>query len=150
MSYPDRHEIGPFFEDEGSDKFPTLRLGDKILDVNLNGREFTVGDQTYEVTLGLLPLMFEKKPDLKNMTDNDQQTYLDLLDFTNALYKDTDKRKSIYASNASKLQQVIKPLLQARMAMERAEQRNEFLNEARGFYASERLPNINIGVTPIC
>ena len=95
--------------------------------MHTNGREFTVEDRTYEVTPGLLAPMFEKKPDLNNVTDSDQQTYLDLLDFTIALYKDNDRNKGVYATNFHKYQQVIKPLLQKRMAMERARRTNPFL-----------------------
>ena len=124
---------GPYFESDGTDQYPALKLGDKILDMRTNGREFTVGDRTFDVTPGLLALMFEKKPDLTNVTDSELETYLDLLDFTNALYRDNDRNKGVKATNFHKYQKVIKPVLEKRNAMERARQTNPLLKRDKGF-----------------
>ena len=119
---------GPYFESDGTDKYLALKWGDKTFEMHTNGREFTVEDRTYEVTPGLLAPMFEKKPDLKNVTHSELETYLDLLDFTNALYRENDRSKGMKARNFHKYQQVVKPLLQNRMAMERAQRTSPILN----------------------
>ena len=89
--------------EETIDPHPSLYFGDKKIDFLSNGLEFVVGDHTFDSTPGLLDLMFENRPLLRNIDQRGKENYVRLLELTNAHYHNNKRENGLKISRTFNL-----------------------------------------------
>lgn len=75
-----------------------------------DGTTLIIGNHNLRKTLGLKELLFKKKPNLDDITDNDLENYKLLLIDTNAHRRNYDPSKPINSNKGFKYMNIIKPL----------------------------------------
>lgn len=75
---------------------------------------FKIAGRNYECTDGLKQLLFEKSPDLSQITSEDLKSYKSMLMETNAHRRDFDSKKPIKTNKGQKYLKIIKPLFRLR------------------------------------
>ena len=78
-------------------------IGDS--EAKIKGNEILVNDKTYQITPGLLELLFLNKPNSYN--NEDEKNYIDILKITNAQFRNYDSTKQIRGSKSYKYKTVI-------------------------------------------
>lgn len=78
-------------------KYDYYKIGDK--DVNFHKNIIIIGDKEYEVTDGLIELIFYKNINESIITKNDIETYKSIIAYTNALKKNYRPNKSFRTIN---------------------------------------------------
>ena len=84
----------------------TLKIGNQP--IKINKYELTVGDVKYPVTNGLLQLIFEKDPDRQLISQDDADTFNEIVQNTNAHKKRYKSNESIREDKTSKLRNYVK------------------------------------------
>ena len=83
-----------------SDKF---YIGDS--EVKIKGNEIFVNEKSYQITPGLLELLFMNEPEFYSL--NDEKNYIDIIKTTNAQYRNYDPTKQIRGNKSYKYKTVI-------------------------------------------
>lgn len=69
-----------------------------------------IGNRSYEVTPGLAELLFQSKPDVKIVSDQDKLVYKDILCNTSAHRRDYNPTNQIKGDKGTKYTKIVKPL----------------------------------------
>lgn len=79
--------------------------------VTITDDVFKIAGQSYRKTRGLSELLYQKKPDLSLVTENDKQNYKSIILTTNAHRRKYELSQPINSNRGFKYLQIIKPLL---------------------------------------
>ena len=97
-------------------------VGNTELDFDNTTGDIIVGQKVFKGTKGLYELLFKKEP--VHFTDADQNTYVDLLEVTNAIYRNHNPKEQFQGIGTGKYTHIVKPILHKRKR-ERENARNE-------------------------
>lgn len=79
--------------------------------VTITDNEFIVAGHSFNRTRGLSELLYQRKPDLRVVTEDDKQIYKSMLLLTNAHKRKYDLNQPINSNRGFKYLEIIKPLL---------------------------------------
>jgi hypothetical protein len=106
--------------------------------VHDDGETLKIGNRTFKRTLGLKELLYQRKPNLQVITDNDLQNYKLLLLETNAHRRNCDPTKPINSNKGFKYMNIIKPLFKHSRNLTTS---TESISEGKGLKLMKNLKN---------
>lgn len=112
-------DSGPHFRSHSSTGERTLYIGHSKMTIHENGN-FTVGKVTYEPQMGLLELLFRKRPNLEIVEERDWNNYKRILQHTNAHKEGYHINGAVIANNAWKYNNVFAALFPPSHTADRA------------------------------
>ena len=96
-------------------------VGNTELNIDDEGN-ITAGGKKFIASKGLYELLFKRDPE--DYTIEERDTYIDLLETTNAIYRNHNPNEQVQGINSLKYRNIIKPILNARKRKREEEARN--------------------------